>query len=117
MMSSRIRLLCVTQRAAALVSARIAVQPFSRAEAMLCRPQMLVPSCSNLLGPAAFGFRHDGGANSLLDARPALESPAMSSARAPAQSFWRESSVDAKDHLFWFASRGCIYTSTGFQTG
>jgi AraC-like DNA-binding protein len=38
----------------------------------------------------------------------------MASARWSARSFWRGSAVDTKDNLFWFGSRGCIYTSPCF---
>jgi AraC-like DNA-binding protein len=35
----------------------------------------------------------------------------MTTARWSARSFRRGSSVDARDNLFWFGSRGCIFTS------
>jgi AraC family transcriptional regulator of arabinose operon len=41
----------------------------------------------------------------------------MASARWSGRSFWRGSSVEAKDNLFWFGSRGCIFTSPCFLSG
>ena len=41
----------------------------------------------------------------------------MTGARWSARSLWRGSPVDAKDNLFWFGSRGCIFTSPCFHTG
>lgn len=46
-----------------------------------------------------------------------LESSAMENARWSARSFWGGVSGDAKDHLFWFGSRGCMFTSPCFRTG
>ena len=41
----------------------------------------------------------------------------MTSARWSVRSFWGGVSGDAKDHLFWFGSRGCMFTSPYFRTG
>lgn len=46
-----------------------------------------------------------------------LESSAMEDARWSARSLWSGVSGDAKDHLFWFGSRGCMFASPCFRTG
>jgi AraC-like DNA-binding protein len=43
--------------------------------------------------------------------------PSMTSARWSAPSGWRSTTIDHKDHLFWFGSRGCIYTSPSYYAG
>jgi hypothetical protein len=41
----------------------------------------------------------------------------MGSARLSIRPFWRTVPTEPREHVFWFGSRGCIFTSPCFAAG